>query len=388
MVELSRILDLISLLYDLPYRESDQDWQEVLDRFLSTFGFSFGSVDLYAPLQGTFEKSIRTSSYSKSEEFARVFSAEFMETDLRAYQAVAAYRDHIFRSDDEVMGISRSQRHNIMPASKALYQVFGIEERHAVCLNTHGAWADVLTVQLTEKQRSVPQSDWKMLKALLPHWAKSFELYRTFNQLRLRFETILAGLDRLQLGVCVLTPNGEVILKNEEARRIVGDARGLEISRAGKMILSSDAHQNAFDQALGSARDVVSGQGMGKSAVLAVPRPGGESPCLVEVTPLRDDTGVLQASCRGIIVLLVDPDNTESISTKGMELLYGLTQAESEVCALVAKGLTTPQISDARNTSVETAKSQVKRVMEKTNTKSRVQLVRLAHHVNVPISKS
>jgi len=386
VVDTTRILDLVSLLYDLPYREGDRDWQEVLDRFLSTFGFSFGSVDLYAPLEAIFEKSIRTSSYSTSDDFARALTPEFMEADLRAYHAVASYRDHIFRSDDEVMGITRSQRHSVLPSSRVLHQIFGITERHAVCLNTHGAWADVLTVQVTENQLAVSQSDWKLLTALLPHWAKSLELYRTFNQLRLRFETVLAGLDRLQLGVCVLTPHGEVILKNEEARRIIDEARGLEISRAGKMILSSEIHQNAFDQAVGSACCVVSGQGMSKSSVLAVPRAGGASPCLVEVIPLRDDTGGLQTLCRGIIVLLVDPDKTDSISTKGMELLYGLTQAESEVCALVANGLTTPQISDSRKTSVETAKSQVKSVMEKTNTKSRVQLVRLAHHVNVPNS--
>ncbi|MBS8275701.1 hypothetical protein DYI21_19075 [Thalassospira tepidiphila] len=49
VVDTARILDLVSLLCDLPYWELDRDWQEVLHRFLSTFGFSFGFLNIAKP---------------------------------------------------------------------------------------------------------------------------------------------------------------------------------------------------------------------------------------------------------------------------------------------------------------------------------------------------
>ncbi|MBO6773084.1 MULTISPECIES: helix-turn-helix transcriptional regulator [unclassified Thalassospira] len=355
---------------------------------MGEFGFSFGSVDLYDPLRRTFEKSVRTSSYHDAEVFEKLYQRELMATDMQAYHAVSSYRDHIFRSDNEVMGILREERYKVLPATKLLHDVFGIDERYAACLNTHGAWADVITVQLAGTENCIGKQDWSLLTALLPHWAKAMELYRTFKQLRVRFETILAGLDRLQLGVCIMTSQGEVIIKNEEALRITGAADGIRLGRAGNVILSSIKQQDAFDRAIISARDIVAAEGVGKSTMLTVPRKEGLSPYLVEVMPLRDDAGALEASCRGMIVVLIDPDRTDVISTKGMELLYGLTAAESEVCELIATGLTTLQVAESRNTSVETTKTQIKKVLEKTSTSSRSQLVRLAHHVNLPITKN
>ena len=47
--------------------------------------------------------------------------------------------------------------------------------------------------------------------------------------------------------------------------------------------------------------------------------------------------------------------------------------------------MTTEQIAEDRNVKTETARSQVKAVLKKTRTNSRVQLIRLALSINLPI---
>ncbi len=87
------------------------------------------------------------------------------------------------------------------------------------------------------------------------------------------------------------------------------------------------------------------------------------------------------------MMLVIDPMHTDVVSTEGMQALYNLTGAESDTCRLIAEGLGTGDIADAQNLTLETVRTYVKRILEKTGTKNRVQLVRLALPVNLPIDE-
>jgi DNA-binding NarL/FixJ family response regulator len=56
----------------------------------------------------------------------------------------------------------------------------------------------------------------------------------------------------------------------------------------------------------------------------------------------------------------------------------GLTDREREVLRLVAEGLTTPEIAEALNLSVNTVQTHRRRIMEKLNLHSRVELIKYA----------
>ena len=50
------------------------------------------------------------------------------------------------------------------------------------------------------------------------------------------------------------------------------------------------------------------------------------------------------------MAIVVDPNNNWIIDVSGMELLFSLTKAESEVCRLMATGHTTTEVADTRGT--------------------------------------
>jgi DNA-binding CsgD family transcriptional regulator len=106
------------------------------------------------------------------------------------------------------------------------------------------------------------------------------------------------------------------------------------------------------------------------------------------VAPIRGCGDELDSGFTGAMMLVIDPTHTDVVSTEGMQALYNLTEAESDICRLIAEGLGTDDIADAQNLTRETVRTYVKRTLEKTGMKNRVQLVRLALTVNLPIDES
>ena len=82
-----------------------------------------------------------------------------------------------------------------------------------------------------------------------------------------------------------------------------------------------------------------------------------------------------------------DPDNHQIIDVSGLELLFSLTKAESEVCRLMATGRTTTEIVDIRGTKPDSIRKQINSLLTKTNTWHRSELVHLALSINLPVDQ-
>lgn len=65
--------------------------------------------------------------------------------------------------------------------------------------------------------------------------------------------------------------------------------------------------------------------------------------------------------------------------------MSGLTPSETEVANLLCKGLIDREIADSRNTSLETARKQIKFVLAKADVSSRVQFITKAVSIKPPV---
>jgi DNA-binding CsgD family transcriptional regulator len=146
------------------------------------------------------------------------------------------------------------------------------------------------------------------------------------------------------------------------------------------------ALRDAILKAAATAGAVGAGGGRAET-VLVLPRRSPGDPFLVEVAPIRDRGVELDRGFSGAIMYVIDPMRSDVVSTEGMQALYGLTGTESEICRLIVEGLGTGEVAEARNVGLETVRTHVKRLLEKTGTKNWAQLVRLALSVNLPIDK-
>jgi DNA-binding CsgD family transcriptional regulator len=89
----------------------------------------------------------------------------------------------------------------------------------------------------------------------------------------------------------------------------------------------------------------------------------------------------LRASSRGArgtqVLIALTPLHEPHRPNERFIARYGLTRAEAHVAALLAMGLRVREISAARRTSMNTVRTQVKHLLEKTHTRRQAELVAL-----------
>lgn len=271
------------------------------------------------------------------------------------------------------------------PPIRWIREHLGMYHTAGARLSEKNAWLDAVTVQFDITRGPITPAESRLLGVLIPHLARAIELHRPFSVLRRRYEAVLAALDRFQIAVFILTDQGRVAVKNKEALRILDSGKGLQEDVNGRLRATLSASnallQKAITEAIATARATQSTD----VSVVKIANREGTSALLAEISPFRDTGVELDRDFRGSLVFVIDPDHRRDISTKGMAELYRLTEAESEICRLVANGMNTPEMAETRGVAPETIRSQVKSVLQKTHSGSRLDLVRLALTINLPI---
>lgn len=266
-----------------------------------------------------------------------------------------------------------------------LRDLVGMGRRVGARLNESPAWYDAVTVAYHARHQAIPAQSLARIGPLLPHLAKAVEMGRAFSRLRACYAAVLAVLDKVHVGLAIAGASGEVIVRNSEAERILGLGDGMVLGR-DRRILCRDPDQTALLAAcIGEAARTARGEADRPESLIAVPRPSGARPFLLEVAPVSDSAGELEANLSGALVTLIDPEHTPRLDIARFACLYGLTAAESEVCAHMVRGLTGPAIAELRSTKLETVKSQMAAVLAKTGVARRSELIRLVVRTLPPI---
>lgn len=262
---------------------------------------------------------------------------------------------------------------------------WGIGRRVATRLNSIASWYDATIFVFSATQTEVPDASLRALRPLLPHLAKAVDAGRAFTLLRQRYQAALAALDHVLVGLAIALPSGEVILRNEEAKRILSDRDGLMLGRDGHFASHDPKQRLAFDAGIRAAAATLRGGANSPERLLLVPRPSGRRAYLVEFSPLTDSGGEVERGLEGALVTIVDPDGVPPASVRRFAVLHGLTPAETEVCTLLVEGATREEIAEHRRTRPTTVACQIESIMAKCGARRRGQLIRLIYRTVPPV---
>lgn len=273
------------------------------------------------------------------------------------------------------------------PDYKYLRDNFYVRRRAGVRLSQNKGWMDLLALQFASEWPDVSPSMQRNLQTLVPHLAKAVEINRTFSLLRQRYQAVLAALDHVAIGMCVVLSSGVVVVANREAQRIHDLDDGLSMSVAGTWRGLTGDISAEIAAGVRSVGLTAAGEGGEREALLFAMRKSGKRPFMLELAPLRDSLAELERGLSGVILMIVDPENQRDISTKRMAKLFTLTDAEASVCQHMIAGLSAPEIAEARGVSEGTVRSQFKSIYAKTGVHRRAELLRLAITVDPPIGR-
>lgn len=272
------------------------------------------------------------------------------------------------------------------PDYQYLRENVGIVHKCAARLNDNRSWWDTLVVHFDQKLKAIPDHSVSGINHLLPHIAKSVELSRAFDILKQQYNAVLAALDHVDIGMCIALHNGDLVVRNAEANRILDEKDGLRLSSDGKLFCHQSERNAQLQRAIEDATRTACGENTTCELLFVNERRSNKEPLLIEVAPLSDYSGELEHQMKGALVTLIDPSNTQPFSVDRAVLAYQLTEAEGEVCQLLLEGNSSAVMAEKRNVSTETIKTQVKSLLRKTDCKRRSDLIRLVLKTTPPVS--
>ena len=251
-------------------------------------------------------------------------------------------------------------------------------------LNDNLCWTDNIAFQFPAHVNTVPKANLEKIRHLLPHAAKSIEMWRTFSILKSQYKAVLTALDHVQVGLCIAEPAGSIIVANEEANRILGQGSAIRLGKDKQLHCRSGELDNSLNHAIKSACATSGGRNSMVESFALIGSEGKDQ-ISIEVAPLRDSGAEIESHFNGALITLIDLSAELEIDITKIATAYKLSPSEKEVTELIVKGATINTISEMRNVAVDTVKSQLKSSYRKTGCKSRVELARLAFKSDPPV---
>ena len=365
--------DLILKTYDTV--ADDTLWPEVLQQFAHQlnavgciiFEWRGDAVNrqLCAPILSSFYDRQAVDTYiDKCNPFEAADQDVFERHSLR--------HDGIDLIEDDVLGPSLDALKN--KPNVQILRKMGIFHRAAGLLNKDNRSVSRFSVQYGVDRGRTTDEEHVLMAQVLPHIAKALDLGRPAQQLAAAHQGLLAAMDRLVIGACVLDASGAVVARNEEFRRQLESYETLSETRGGLLEFARLEDQKRFEMLRTDA--LHHGQFGARPRKEAIGTDAGGFLC-IEVTPLNRSDEIGSDVFGGCILYSIDTSRPVSCSIEPIRQAFGLTETEASLVEAIGKGLTNAQIAEQRNRSVATVNVQVKSILSKARCATRTLFVRL-----------
>lgn len=225
------------------------------------------------------------------------------------------------------------------------------------------------------KDRKEAERRRRLNSVLAPHFDGSAKLHWRLVRAESQSASSKSILDRLSLGIAVLSAQGSVLDMNRAAKRLIDRRDGLAFGH-GKIGATVIEGQRRLEKAISS---VLAG---GAERPVSISREKG-APLTIIIAPAFVDQTQRTGSSAKAILFISDPSLVPENAGTRIGALYGLTRAEAEVAEHVASGMDTAAIAKARGTRIATARTQLKTLMAKLGASRQSDIVRSVLAISV-----
>jgi DNA-binding CsgD family transcriptional regulator/PAS domain-containing protein len=298
------------------------------------------------------------------------------------HAAGEAYIAHSFVSDRDIL---RSEFYHDFMRPNRLFHALGslplIEGHFMYLLGLHRPKRG--GQRFREDQR-------RSLQLLVPHIRRALQIHHRFEQATVQREAIEEATDHLTRGIFTFDTTGRLLWCNRIGEAICDQADGLMVQR-GQLVAALSDETRRLHQLIGEALCTSNGHGTASSTgsgqaaggAMLVSRSSGRRPYILLVSPLRAGRGPFDDRQPALVVFVSDPERASELPANRLSRLYGLTQAETQLTLQLAGGHDLREIAAASQRTMNTVRSQLKQVFQKTGVKRQAQLVRLVLQIDV-----
>ena len=222
-------------------------------------------------------------------------------------------------------------------------------------------------------QAPFDNTDFQFFQRVELHVKRASRIWWKMKQLSLRADMGERALDALSNGVLIVDHRGSVRFQNEAAVRWLSGKPGVGVS-GGRLRGTEPAVTSALDRLIANATSMK--LTASTSGTLALPRPSGSAWQLF-VVPLRSNNLDLNGDDPCALLVVGDPNATGSLNAAQMSTLFMLTAAEARLATALCGGTALDSYAQQCGISINTARAQLRAVLQKTGTHRQADLVRL-----------
>ncbi len=235
-----------------------------------------------------------------------------------------------------------------------------------------------LSSVLRSRRYEYTPEEYHRQEQLHPHIRNALRLHLQLLQARGLAQSFEAGLDLLPGGIVLLGANGAVLFANRAARTLLDARDGIRLEQnrlSANLAADRTALQAALARALGKT-------GPALAAAALVLRATGR-PLALRMTPISAHIDLL-AHRAAAIVLINDPDRVSNLLPESLAM-FGFTPAESRLAVALAAGGSLETYAQETGLSVNTVRSTLKTLFDKTDTHRQGELISLILRANSPV---
>jgi DNA-binding CsgD family transcriptional regulator/PAS domain-containing protein len=236
----------------------------------------------------------------------------------------------------------------------------------------------IITLGMARHARKghVDQKEIEFFSFLYQHFERALQISFRLGQSTAMANASLQALDTHPVALVLLDRQGQVQFANTAARTLTRDPDGLRLSGHG-ITLPRHSDQQRLQELITCAIATSMGVGLSNGGMMSVSRGMGRRPLSITVAPLSGTNGLFEIGKPCAIVLIADPEKSQTLPEDHLRLLYGLTKAEAKLAVLLVTGISLEQAAEQLTISRNTVRTELAHIFDKTNTRRQAELVRL-----------
>ena len=245
--------------------------------------------------------------------------------------------------------------------------------RLTVSVNPNGV-CHGLNLLRSESSGAFEDTDIALAHVLMPHLRHAVALRQRLDHVDMLASAALAALDAQRHAILLLDQNAHVLHTNTAADVLLRELDGLSSVR-GTLQGATAAATSQLQAALAAAGGA--GDVSARAAALRLPRRDIRRALAALIMPFRIETHWSLHRQPRILLCITDPDTASVSSGRQMADLFGLTGAEATLAVDLLAGSELREIAERRGRSIATVRSQLAKLMAKTDVNRQSELLRL-----------
>ena len=238
-----------------------------------------------------------------------------------------------------------------------------------------------LAVYRPRQSEPFDQRTLTFLRTIQPHVQRSLRLSRLLSSTaaeRAMFHAMLGAVSVPMLACC---SNAEIQYANPAAEALLRKNDGLGTD-GRRLLAAAPAHTDQLARAIGRAAGAVSSDEAQAGRTLQVPQRSSGHPLTVTVMPLPRNDDRLQGMRRAAALVVIHPPRQlHETELATLRTTHALTAAEVRLVASMLDGGGLPQVAARLGIGHSTARTHLKHIFAKTQTRRQAELVELVHRL-------